>query len=351
MRSFAVVVALLAAGEARADDTGTLRFGERSDLFGRLGLRYQGELGAPEGDDSIHRARLDARVGLRLRAVHWAYAVVRLRAAASGADPRDGWLELGDALDTASIALDRAHLRIESDRLPELSLSFGLVDHPIANSAPLWWDHDLAPAGFSGRYDRRLESIPLALRPAAFAYLVRSDAEGSPAQMFGGQLAATASFGLVDLEVAGAVIGFHDAAPLAAANSTDEFLLVEGAAGVGLHVIYWLPLQLSGALLANARRDAEERLAWSAAITAGRRDWAGDFDLTYRYRDVDLDAVPASLPADNYRLATGVRGHDVIANVQISEALRAGASVFLFREKINDAPLETTLRADLAARF
>jgi hypothetical protein len=325
---------------AAADD---LAFGERLEPFAVLGLRYQVDAEDPSRDEQVHRGLIRAAAGLRFRAAETLSATVRLRAAAAGADPRLSYVDLGGPLDPLAVAIDRAYLQLAP--LAGLELAAGLVDHPAQSSRALW-DPDLAPAGVAARYERRLRQVPLFVRPAAFAYLLRSDLDGRPAGLFGGQLAATVALADVDVTAAGAAYLFEDESALAlraAGNRLDpggelaqEFAIIEARGAARLHLLA-LPIEIAGTALINAAAD-EEGFGWTAGVAVGVREWPGDVRLGYEYRDLEADAVLAALPADDHRLATNYRSHELEVSYQVAEEVTARVTGFVFRHRDGDDP-------------
>lgn len=355
-----VAVAVAAASPAAADELG---FGDRVEPFADFALRYRLDAWEPGAEKLVSRGRLRLAAGLRFRAARSLVVVARLRARDAAADPKVSFVELGRDFDLVGVGFDRAYARLTP--LPGLALCAGLVEHP-ARSSPALWDPDLAPAGATALYEKRLRSLPLYLRPSAFAYVIRSDADGKPAGLAGGQLAATASPTAFDVTAAAAAYLFDNVDALAARsreNGIDAagdfeqgFALVEARLITQLHVLSFFPVEIGGTAIFNAAAD-RDRFGFTAGLAVGVREWPGDFRVAYQYRYIERDAVLAALASDDQRPATDYRSHSIAAGYQIAGDLAARATGYLFRTLPGDNPatpfdegqLQAEVKVDLIA--
>ena len=367
-------VPLIELSEAWADD-----FSAREALSieptASVGLRYQLESSDQQDDTLEHRARIRAALGVTVVLNRESQFVIQTRAvgndssAPKEADPRDGYVEVGNGLGTVGVGMHRAYFRFEpgaTHRLRGFRAEIGIVPH-IADASAAIWDPDLAPAGLTLSFQRYLRFARVTFKPTFFAYLVRSDLDSQAAGVIGGEFSASRSFPDLDVRLSATAMDFvrQDAlADFSADNSIDAdggfaetFQVIELKANISIPELLLLPIEVHGALIENIEADNDGR-GYAVGARISSRHFGGQFSADYQFRWIQRDALISGLASDDFRIASDLSGDSLELRFErgpIHVAVHGLTSNRLSGDDgstaVDEGSQENRLRLDLGARF
>lgn len=334
MNTYSRIVALLAgatlfSAPAAAQETWT----DRISLKGDLRLRYEGI------DNDIQERRERSRYRVRLGLSADVYEDVKLifSLATGSNNPTSRNVTFGDSFTSDEFGLELAY--VDWSINDDLTFYGGKMKNPLyrAGGAPLIYDGDLNPEGFSLKYDNER------FFASANMFLVDERAVGDDSQFYAAQ--AGMKFGLGDAGKLTAGVGYFGYTntvgnepffiPFPFGNTIDingnyvyDYRNTE-IFGTYDASVADMPLQVFAQYTVNNEVSIEDT-AYAIGAKIGSAKAKGTWQFAYTYMDIEADSVIGAFNDSDFGGGgTDASGHSLKGKYMIRDRIGLGASLFL----------------------
>ena len=333
-------------------------------------FRYRYELVDDDTKTSDRqRSRIRARLGIYGKASDEFDYGFRL---ASGNDeaPTTTNEDLGNSFSKKQVWLDLAYFDYHPASIPGLNILGGKIKNPYytVGNSDLMFDTDVNPEGIAAKYSHKLNDSTELFAAFGGYYLQERNTEAETS-MFGLQAGLKHDFdkekgtrlviggGYYDYgNIEGTTLNYSTTNFFGNTSScgkfASDFNIIQAFAEYGLK-FRKIPVKIFADYAYNIACDTDHDTAFLYGFAIGDNKNAGDWQLSYNYRNVEADSIVGVLAERTFGGGgTDVKGHKLSLGYQISKNVSLSASYMMAQRTRNDSTNDyDTFFTDLVLKF
>ncbi|RMF91960.1 MAG: hypothetical protein D6734_13355 [Candidatus Schekmanbacteria bacterium] len=350
------------------------RWVKNTKFSGDMRLRYERQESEENSRENVdrHRGRFRLRYGFETTINE--KIKLGLRFASGSGEQTSTNQTFQDTFDQKNLWIDRAY--IEYKPYKEFALIGGKMKNPFYTT-DLVWDPDINPEGVALNFIKDFGNSTFFVR-AGFFPIDESSSDSNDVSLYGIQGGFSSKLFGMDIKAAAAYYDWHnmkgakleDISP-SKEKDTNSLIISDDGARIfkyNYRIIQptfeitplvfnaferRFPVKIYCDFVNNIVGDVSDNTGWLAGIKVGEISKPGDFEISYNYRELEKDAVPAiTTDSDFHGGGTNAKGHKISVKYSLMKNTIIGFTLFNTRSQEKKDNLKINwLQADLIVKF